>query len=144
MAICVGIRSVGLYLPPIVRHNDWWPREIVARWQRAPRAAPPDRPLTAGESRVAAALREQAADPFQGAVARHVMPDGMTVLDMAEQAARLALSRAGVAARDIDVLLTNTVLPDVLLGNPACEIHHRLRLPRPCVALGTAASAFPI
>ncbi|HEY0988982.1 MAG TPA: 3-oxoacyl-[acyl-carrier-protein] synthase III C-terminal domain-containing protein [Kofleriaceae bacterium] len=142
MTSSVGIRGVALYLPPIERSNDWWPSDVVARWQTAPRAAPPDRPLTAGEALVAAAMREQAADPFQGAVSRHVMPDGMTVLDMAEQAGRLALSRAAAVPGDIDLLLTNTVLPDVLLGNPACEIHHRLGLPRRCFTLETTAATY--
>jgi 3-oxoacyl-[acyl-carrier-protein] synthase-3 len=142
MASSVGIRGVALYLPPIERGNDWWPSDVVTRWQSATRAAPPDRPLTAGELLVAAAMREQAADPFQGAISRHVMPDGMSVLDMAEHAARLALSRADAAPRDIDLLLTNTVLPDVLMGNPACQIHHRLGLPRQCFAQETAAPAY--
>lgn len=142
MAICVGIRSVGLYLPPIVHHNDWWPSDVVMRWRSVPPESPPDRPLNAGEARVAAALREHAGDAFGGVVTRHVMPDDMTVLDMAEQAARLAIARAGIAADDIDLLLTNTVVPDVLLGNPACQIQHRLGLPRRCFAMETAASTY--
>jgi len=142
MVISVGIRGVGLYLPPIVRRNDWWPSDVVARWQQAERAPPPARPLSPGEARVVAAMSQQALDPFGGAVARHVMPDDMTVLDMAEQAARIAIARAGVAGSDIDLLLTNTVLPDVLLGNPACQVHHRLGLPRRCFAMETTAAAY--
>lgn len=145
MASSVGIRGVALYLPPIVRHNDWWPAEVVARWQveRAARQVPPPAaPLSAGARKVAAALAAQAADPFQGAVARHVMPDGMTVLDLAEHAGRLALDRAGVAADDVDLLLTHTVMPDLLLGNPATEVHRRLGLPRRCFAMETCASTY--
>ena len=144
MNISIGILGAALYLPPMVRSNDWWPSEVVARWQAAPR--PPQPPAAAtsspGAARVMQALAEQAVDPFQGAVSRHVMADDMTVLDMAEQAARLAIGRAGVAARDIDLLLTNTVLPDVLLGNPACQIHDRLGLPRRCFAMETTASTY--
>ena len=142
MDTCVGIHGVGLYLPPVVRHNDWWPDHVVAGWRDQRRPPPPTRPLTPGETRVAEAMRDQAADPFQGAVARHVMPDDMTVLDMAEQAGRLAITRAGAIADDIDLLLTNIVLPDVLLGNPACELHHRLRLPRRCFAMETTAVTY--
>jgi 3-oxoacyl-[acyl-carrier-protein] synthase III len=83
-----------------------------------------------------------AQDPFQGAVARHVMPDDMTVLDMAEHAGRLALDRAGIAADDIDLLLSHTVMPDLLLGNPASQLHHRLGLPRRCFAMETSASTY--
>jgi 3-oxoacyl-[acyl-carrier-protein] synthase III len=140
----VGIRGIGLYLPPIVRHNDWWPAEVVARWQaeRAARpVAPPPEQLTEGARRVMAAMAGLAQDPFQGAVARHVMPDDMTVLDMAEHAGRLAIARAGVGASDVDLLLTHTVMPDLLLGNPASQLHHRLGLPRRCFAMETTAAA---
>ena len=140
--MAVGIRRVGLYLPPIERHNDWWPSDLVARWQRAQYAVAPQRPLTPGEARVAAALREHAGDPFGGVVTRHVMPEDMTVLDMAAEAGRLAIERADVAVQDIDLLLTNTVMPDVLLGNPACQIHDRLGLPRRCFAMETAPPAY--
>lgn len=141
----VGILGVGLYLPPEIRGNDWWSADLVARWQTARRAAlpPPSAPPTApGAIRVAAALAEQAFDPFQGAVSRHVMPDGMTVLDLAESAGRAAIERAGVAPGDIDLLLTHTALPDALLGNPACQVHHRLGLPRRCFAMETTAATY--
>ena len=142
MDIRAGIRGVALYLPPVVRHNDWWPAEVVAGWREARRAPAPDAPLSPGQARVAAAMREQAADPFQGAVTRRVMPDGMTVLDMAEAAGRQALARAGARPGDVDLLLTNTVLPDALLGNPATEVHHRLGLPRRCFAMETTAATY--
>jgi 3-oxoacyl-[acyl-carrier-protein] synthase-3 len=61
---------------------------------------------------------------------------------MAEEAARLALARAAAVPGDIDLLLTNTILPDVLLGNPACELHRRLGLPRSCFALETTAATY--
>jgi 3-oxoacyl-[acyl-carrier-protein] synthase-3 len=141
MEIRAGILGVALYLPPVVRHNDWWPADVVARWRSARRAPPPDRPLSPGERRVVAAMADQAADPFGGAVARHVMPEGMTVIDLAEQAGRRALDKAGVAAGDVDLLLTHVVLPDVLLGNPASQVHHRLGLPRRCLAMETTAAA---
>jgi len=143
MVSSVGIRSIGLYLPPIVRGNDWWPSEIVARWRQAAETSrlPPPIVRGPGAARVVAALAEQAVDPFQNAVSRHVMSDDMSVLDMAELAARQAIDRAGVAVHDIDLLLTHTVMPDVLLGNPATQIHHRLGLPRRCFAMETTAAA---
>jgi len=142
MNTSIGILGVALYLPATVRNNDWWPSDVVARWQANHRAPPRVEPSSPGAARVLQALAEQAVDPFQGAVSRHVMADDMTVLDMAEQAGRLAISRAGVDARDIDLLLTNTVLPDVLLGNPACQIHDRLGLPRRCFAMEATASTY--
>jgi 3-oxoacyl-[acyl-carrier-protein] synthase-3 len=144
MATSVGIRGLGLYLPPTVRSNAWWPDDVVARWKRS-RPMPPSSAAAAsspGAALVAAAVAEQSADPFQGSVARHVMDDGMTVLDMAERAARSALMRCAVSPDEIDLLLTHTVVPDVLLGNAACQLHRRLGLPRRCFAMETDASTY--
>jgi 3-oxoacyl-[acyl-carrier-protein] synthase-3 len=140
----IGIRSVGLALPPKVRSNDWWPHDIVARWTQRRRPPPPPAPAnpSPGVIAVLAALAEQAADPFQGTVSRHVLSDGLTALDLAEQAAREAIAKAGVSASEIDVVLTHTVIPDVLLGNPATQLHHRLGLPRRCFALETDGAAY--
>ncbi|HWO25625.1 MAG TPA: 3-oxoacyl-[acyl-carrier-protein] synthase III C-terminal domain-containing protein [Kofleriaceae bacterium] len=136
----IGIRGIGWYLPPEVRPNAWWPPEVVERWRaamlaRAAAAPPPPAALTAGERLVLEALARQEIDPFQGTVSRHVMPDDMSVLDMEEHAARMAIERAGIAPGDIDLLLTNMVVPDYALGNPACSLHHRLGLPRACLSM---------
>jgi 3-oxoacyl-[acyl-carrier-protein] synthase-3 len=138
----VGIRGLGLALPPKVRGNDWWPHDVVARWAAAKRPPPPaPADPSPGMLAVLAALAEQAADPFQGTVVRHVLTDGVTGLDLAERAATEALAKAGVTAADVDVVLTHTVLPDVLLGNPATQLHHRLGLPRRCFAVETEGAA---
>lgn len=140
----VGILGVGMFAPPEVRTNDWWPRHVVERWIADRRRAQP--PTIDGSSegarRVIAAMADQALDPFQGAVERHVMGPEMTTVDMGERAARLALARAGVHAADVDLLLTHTVVPDVLLGNPACTLHKRLGLPETCFAMETEASTY--
>jgi 3-oxoacyl-[acyl-carrier-protein] synthase-3 len=131
----VGILGVGLYLPPEIRTNDWWPSEIVERWKASARPpALPSIPLSDGARKCIAAMTEQAQDPFQGYRERRVMPESMTLLDMEEQAARSALSRANVDPGDIDLLLTNRTVPEFLLGNPACGLHERLGLPRRCLS----------
>jgi 3-oxoacyl-[acyl-carrier-protein] synthase-3 len=136
MSANVGIRGLGVYLPPEVRRNDWW-AEHVGRWMDERRAAA--RPLpearTEGERRVLEQLAIQVRDPFQGSEERHVMPDEMSVLDMEEHAARAAIARAAVDPRDIDLVLTNTIVPDFLLGNPAAMLHERLGLQKACFSL---------
>lgn len=137
MGTNVGIRGLGVYLPPEVRRNDWWTPEHVARWteQRRAAAAPLPEARTEGERRVAQAMSAQSLDPFLGAVERHLIPDDMSLLDMEERAARAAVARAGVDLHDIDLLLTNTIVPDHLLGNPACALHERLGLTKTCFSM---------
>src|SRR5512140_337696 len=102
----VGILGVGMFLPTEVRQNDWWSAELVASWmERRRKAPPPEPPRTEGEARVLAAMKDQALDPFQGAVERRVIARGATVLDMETAAAREAIERSGIAPREIDLLL---------------------------------------
>ena len=137
MTTRVGILGAGLFLPPEIKRNDWWPAEVVTGWMndraRAPRPPLPTE-LSEGARRCIAAMAEQAKDPFQGAVERRWMPAGMSIVDMEEAAARIAIERAGVDASCIDLLLTNTTVPEVLLGNPACAVHERLGLRRECLS----------
>jgi 3-oxoacyl-[acyl-carrier-protein] synthase-3 len=134
----VGILGLGVHLPPEVRTNAWWPPELVASWMAARAnhpvsSLPPD--ASEGTRRVAAAMAEQARDPFQGTVERRVLAADASVLDMEEQAARIAIERAGVDPSAIDLLLTNTIVPEFLLGNPACGLHHRLGLSQACFSM---------
>ena len=142
----VGILGLGTFLPPTIRHNDWWSVAQVTAWQ-AQRAAARSglaavEPATEGVARVIAAMREVADDPFRGTVARHVMPDEMSSHDMEELAARAALERAGVAAAEIGAVLVHSTVPDHLATNAACVVHRRLGLPRACLVLQTEAAAY--
>lgn len=144
MAINIGILGLGVYLPPEVRRNDWWSADVVAGWMEARRRAPkprPTEPLTPGARRVVEAMSRQADDPFQSTVERRVISAGMSAADMEEQAARAAFDHAGIAPGAIDLLLTQTIVPDHLAGNPACALHHRLGLSRRCFSMQTEASA---
>ncbi len=144
MSTNVGVLGLGLYLPPEIRRNDWWPQHVVDRWT-ADREGPPAgalEPRSEGTRRVLAAMAKQAHDPFNGAVERHVMPDAMTLVDMQEQAARQAIARAGIGVDQVDLVLTNTVTPDFLLGNPGCAIHERLGVPAACLTIETEAATY--
>jgi hypothetical protein len=70
----VGILGIGMYMPPEVRRNDWWPPEVVARWVAQRHASPPRLPavLSDGARRILQAHAEQADDPFLGTVERRV------------------------------------------------------------------------
>src|SRR5262245_53569096 len=140
--LSIGLLGIATYLPPQTRHNDWWPRATVERWRATRGAPPPPAPggLTPAMQRVLAAMAEQAVDPFQGVVERRVLPDGMASSDMELDAAQRAMARAGVDRREIDVLLTHTAVPEYLLSNTACILHHRLGLARTCFSMQAEAS----
>jgi 3-oxoacyl-[acyl-carrier-protein] synthase III len=139
----IGIIGLGTYLPADVRTNAWWPEHVVEGWHermanRATRAdASHVEEMTPAMQRTLAALQEYADDPFRGARERHVMADDMTVSEMEANAAREALDNAGIGPGDVDVILSQTPVPDQLMVNSACVTHRLLNLPRRCIALGT-------
>ncbi|HET8548339.1 MAG TPA: beta-ketoacyl-ACP synthase III [Bryobacteraceae bacterium] len=57
---------------------------------------------------------------------RHIAPPEMATSDMAVEAARVALERAGVAATSLDAILVCTVTPDHMFPATACLVQHRL------------------
>jgi len=139
----IGILGLGASFPPDVRTNAWWPPEVVARWS-ANRPPLPVAPAAASEGvrRVVAAMSAQALDPFQGARERRVAPAEDSAIDLGERASRMAIERAGIDPAQIDLVLMFTVVPDVLLSNPAAILHHRLGLSPTCLALQTEAAAY--
>ncbi|MBK9029859.1 MAG: hypothetical protein IPL61_00705 [Myxococcales bacterium] len=147
----VGILGLGTYLPPTVRTNAWWPPEEVARWSermahRATQAAAPDAGMSTGTRRTLAAMAAYADDPFRGAIERRVMDPEMTSSEMEARAAREALERAEVGPDQVDVILSQTPVPEHLMVNGATITHRLLGLGRRCLAIGTegACNAFAL
>lgn len=139
-----GILGLGIYLPPDIRTNDWWPQSTVAKWAermalQATRAAPVVDSLTLGQKLTLKAMSDLAHDPFRGSVQRRIIADDMTASQMEAAAAREAIARAGIRADEIDVILTNSPAPDRLMVNNASVTHDLLGLPSRCLTLGTDA-----
>ncbi len=73
----------------------------------------------AGMKRVVAATAALENDPFQGAVERRVMPEGMLASDMELRAANEAIERSGIDRRQIQLVLCHSAVPDYLVTNSA-------------------------
>ena len=110
-----GIRALAVQLPTTARTNDYWRvhhPELVAAHERASlarvfgtadEAAPTAEPF---DAEMAAYL----ADPFRGTVVRRVLTGPSLALEAA--AARAALAAVGLTARDIDLAIVTSFLPD--------------------------------
>lgn len=139
----VGIQSIGVHLPPTVRDNSWWPAEIVEQWRmRQARSfnraqTQSDDPLTDGAQRVVAAIAELKSDPFEGVKERRVLDPALRSSDMEVDAARQALSRAGVEPGEIDLLLIQSTTPNFVHVSNACLVHRELGLSPRCFSLAT-------
>lgn len=141
----LGIYSVGTYLPPVVRKNDWWPQDIVEQWKARQAKSltraqqEPEDPPTEGMRITLEAMAQFKHDPFEGSVERHVMPEGMRSSDMEVAAARDALQRANVDASEIDLLLVDSVTPNYIHVPNACVVHRDLGLRSGILSMSTEA-----
>jgi len=57
---------------------------------------------------------------------RHIVVEGQTTVDLAEQASRLAIEAAGIDATDIDLIILATSTPDKIFPSSACILQARL------------------
>ena len=57
---------------------------------------------------------------------RHIAPDGVYTVDLAERAARKAMDAAGVSKDDIDLIIVATTTPDRVFPSTACLLQQRL------------------
>lgn len=61
-----------------------------------------------------------------GIVKRHIVVDGETTCDLAEQAARNALEAAGKTTSDVDLIILATTTPNKIFPSTACMVQQRL------------------
>lgn len=57
---------------------------------------------------------------------RHIVDPGVATSDLAAEAGREAIRRAGLTPDDIDVIIVGTVTPDMLFPSTACLVQHKL------------------
>jgi 3-oxoacyl-[acyl-carrier-protein] synthase III len=57
---------------------------------------------------------------------RHIVDPGVATSDLATEAAREAIKRAGLTPDDIDVIVVGTVTPDMLFPSTACLVQHKI------------------
>ncbi|MCP4449766.1 MAG: hypothetical protein GY811_31210 [Myxococcales bacterium] len=144
--VAAGIWGVGTYLPPTVRTNDWWPKEVANAWLEKDAKIVPEKsrtrpePKTEGQRRVLEAMAKYRDDPFYGAVERRVLDEDKSASDMEIKAAAAALADADVDPASIDLVLGFSIVPDYQTSPNACLLHKTLGLPRSCLALATDSS----
>ncbi|MEZ5287114.1 MAG: beta-ketoacyl-ACP synthase III [Vicinamibacterales bacterium] len=74
---------------------------------------------------------------------RHIVDAGVATSDLATEAAREAVRRAGLTPADIDLIIVGTVTPDMLFPSTACLVQDKLGATRAWgFDLSAACSAF--
>ena len=132
----IGILGMGKYLPPTVRTNDAWSGEVTALWRRG--SATADDVISSAVAMAVSSIGDSA-EPFAGICERRVMSEAMTASDMELCAASQAIEDAEISAEDLRLIVCASFVPDQLLSNNACRLHHRLRAPSRCAAVSLEA-----
>jgi 3-oxoacyl-[acyl-carrier-protein] synthase-3 len=134
----VAIVGLGTWLPEQVRTNDAWPPEFGrpdhATGDRTFNDIPPSED-EASAAIVARDLALEAADPFLGAVRRRVADASMTAGEAEALAARAALQDAGIAAAEVDLVLSYAIIPERPAQSAAASVAHLIGATR-ALAIG--------
>jgi len=122
MSSHVAIRSTGMYVPEIEVPND----VLRARFAK-----------TAPEY-------IDKMEATTGIATRWYAPEAWATSDLAVRAARQALSRAQVAAQDLDLIIVGTDSPDYMTPATSVVVQHKLEAPNAgTFDVGCACASFP-
>lgn len=138
MTVSVGMRSLAVSFPSVIRDNDFYRQnfpDVVAEAES--KALGKLWAISDNEPRdyFTAEMQRYLGDPFRGAVERRVLGPGESALSLETRAAKDALAAAGLGADDIDLVIVSSFLPDQIgVGNA----------PRVAGALGMRCAAWSL
>jgi 3-oxoacyl-[acyl-carrier-protein] synthase-3 len=99
----------------------------------------PERVLTNAELEKIVDTTDEWIKTRTGIERRHIVAEGETTCDMAEQAVRRAMEAAGVGPEDIDLIVVGTTTPDQIFPNVGCLLQARLGI-HGCTAFSLEAA----
>jgi 3-oxoacyl-[acyl-carrier-protein] synthase-3 len=102
----------------------------------------PDRVLTNADLEAMVDTSDEWIVTRTGFRERRMVAAGETTSDLAARAAKVAMTRAGVDAADIDLLIVGTTSPDYILPSTACMTQAKLGLGCPAFDTMAACTSF--
>ncbi len=120
----VGIRSVGVSFPSIVRTNNYWrekhPELVTQAEQKALARLFSATQSNTNTNEFDLEMKPFLADPFRGTAERRVLAPGETSLMLEQKAATDAINAAEMSADEIDLMIVTTLFPErIAPGNAA-------------------------
>ncbi len=142
----LGIRSVAVSFPSIIRTNDYWHQKfpnLIAqtRPQRTrlsqSRASTSNSELDIWSQEVAPYL----SDPFRGNIERRVLSSEESSLMLEYRAAQDALDAAKLAPEEIDLVIATSLFPEQIVSGNAVSLARQLKLCCPAWNLESTCSS---
>jgi 3-oxoacyl-[acyl-carrier-protein] synthase-3 len=127
----VGIRSLAVSFPSIIRTNDYYREnypDLVAKGEQKTlsRVFSPAQSTPSNEFDVEMAA--YLSDPFRGTVERRVFGPGESALTLSYRAACDALEAAKLSPEEVDLMLVATIFPDQIVPGNAAYLAGQLGL----------------
>jgi 3-oxoacyl-[acyl-carrier-protein] synthase-3 len=123
MHIPVGIKSLALSFPSVIRTNDYYKEnypDLVAKAEEKSLA----RLMSLGQStprnEFELEMQPYLKDPFRGTIQRRILGEGESSLTLEYKAAKDALSAANLSPNEVDLLISCSVISEYIgYGNAA-------------------------
>lgn len=127
----VGIQALSVHLPDTVRSNGWWSTNSTDREGVPPLQSSGRKPRNLFD----AAMQPYIDDPFFGSVERRIADAGEGSVSLGIKAARSVLETTGIAASEVDGLISVSMFSDRVGAGDAGYLAQ---------ALGTGGGAFSL
>ena len=143
----VGIRSLALNFPSLVRKNDYWLQhypELVAQAEQRTLARlfkPNDSKSSNQNDLWSQVVKPYMSDPFRGTVERRVLAPGESSLILEERAATEALAAANLTTEEVDLMIVTTLFPEQIAPGNASYLNRQLGLRCPAWNLESTCSS---
>ncbi len=142
----VGIRSLALSFPNLIRTNDYWIEKspnLVA--QNKPRRVRLPRPAEPSDNSGLDIWSQEVApylpDPFRGSIERRVLAPNESSLTLEYQAAKEALDAAQLAPEEVDLAIVASLFPEHIGPGSAAYLARKLELRCPAWNLESTCSS---
>ena len=143
----VGIRSLAVSFPSIIRTNDYWRKtfpELVAH--ASPKRARLHKPAastfaTNGLDIWSQEVKPYLSDPFRGNVERRVLAPGESSLTLESRAAREALAAAKLAPEEVELAIVTSLFSEQIVLGSAAYLVRELELRCPAWNLESTCSS---
>ncbi|MDY7005568.1 MAG: 3-oxoacyl-ACP synthase III family protein [Cyanobacteriota bacterium] len=125
----VGIRSLALTFPSVVRTNDYWREkypELVAQAEEQNLAKLFSANNSTSTNEFTQAMMPYMKDPFRGSEERRVLGPGDSSLSLEYRAACDALKAANMSIDQVDLMLVASIFPEEIAPGNASFLSHKL------------------
>lgn len=125
----VGIRSIAVSFPSVIRTNDYWREkypELVAQAEEQNLAKLFSANNSTSTNEFTQAMMPYMKDPFRGSVERRVLGTGESSLSLEYRAACDALKAADLSIDQVDLMLVASIFPEEIAPGNAAFLSQKL------------------